>query len=530
MSTNHRTPNVAPGHECASFAALLPVLDEAATDPRQAARLREHLTTCAYCRAEYAHFQQMDGALRRHFGPEVTPRLETADIVWVLSEEEELLEIERPQAYPGKNMPRIGTPVHGSRPRRIASGLAGLAAVLVIAVMAEMLFSSRGSTTQKPSQTSGPYHLLSQPVKPGTQVLLTSVSMDSATDGWAIGEVSSTLSLWHYSRGSWKQAPASFPVRQGRVVMLSPTDGWAVGVGGSSGPMLHYDGKVWVPVAGVSGDLTDIQMLSATEGWAVGSSHAAGDQPLILHYTGDRWISVAAPSAASGVDLNAVSMVSAAEGWAVGTSWPLCAGSNLRDPCQPAHLPSGYLLHYVGGSWVVQATLPHTSLMVLSVAPGGEGWVSGLNFTLSQMGRTSVTSTEPELFHYADGTLRHAGMPGTGAEMPGLVVHRIYARSTEDVWAVGEETFDSSPDHSGKGVVLHYTGGQWVVTRISPPTGVNSLQITDIAPGADGEAWAVGSAWWPRDKGIPGFGTSYTPTITPLILHLATGIWGVYAD
>ncbi len=93
MNANHHTPTRAPGSECAALAAVLPLLDEAGLDARDAASAREHLATCAYCQDQAAAYKRLDAALRRHFGPAAVPPLLTEDIVWSITgiPEEEIM-------------------------------------------------------------------------------------------------------------------------------------------------------------------------------------------------------------------------------------------------------------------------------------------------------------------------------------------------------------------------------------------------------------------------------------------------------
>jgi outer membrane protein assembly factor BamB len=70
-----------PGPNCASFAPLLPVIQEADIDADDLTGLRAHLTSCAYCQAQLASYERLDAAMRRHLGPAAVPRLSAADIL-----------------------------------------------------------------------------------------------------------------------------------------------------------------------------------------------------------------------------------------------------------------------------------------------------------------------------------------------------------------------------------------------------------------------------------------------------------------
>ncbi len=70
-----------PGSDCASFASLLPVMNEAGIDTDDLTSLRAHLASCAYCQAQLASYERLDAAMRRYLGPAAVPRLSAADIL-----------------------------------------------------------------------------------------------------------------------------------------------------------------------------------------------------------------------------------------------------------------------------------------------------------------------------------------------------------------------------------------------------------------------------------------------------------------
>jgi hypothetical protein len=149
---------------------------------------------------------------------------------------------------------------------------------------------------------------------------LESISMSSATDGWAVGQITDPslpntqhALLMHYTRGDWVQIDNTIPENAYWVSMVSATDGWMIGGQGSL-TLLHYTGTQWVPVAfspevqqalGQTFSLSRLHMTSATEGWAVGAvdHHPANEptpsdgitffdentHPLILHYQAGIW-------------------------------------------------------------------------------------------------------------------------------------------------------------------------------------------------------------------------------------------------
>ncbi len=148
---------------------------------------------------------------------------------------------------------------------------------------------------------------------------LTTISMASATEGWAMGNtedtrpatpipaVQQTPLVLRYTQGRWKQIANPIPNPDvcclSTVTMRSVSDGWAAGPESGISPrplatMLHYTEHQWktVPmpvVTGTSATITRIAMTSATEGWAVGAFTRFGTPdrtaPLFLHYQKGVW-------------------------------------------------------------------------------------------------------------------------------------------------------------------------------------------------------------------------------------------------
>jgi len=131
MNTNEltRTP------QCAAIEPLLPLLDTGGLTTHEEDTARLHLTGCAHCRARVAADDIVAHALRRHAGldaaPAPNPLVTFDDVRNIVTQED------APVPVP----PTRQQDSRGSR--RALSGVAALAAVLLIAVLAQALFSSR---------------------------------------------------------------------------------------------------------------------------------------------------------------------------------------------------------------------------------------------------------------------------------------------------------------------------------------------------------------------------------------------------
>jgi anti-sigma factor RsiW len=127
------------------------------------------------------------------------------------------------------------------------------------------------------------------------------VSMDSATDGWAFGYVnfpynhtSSDNVVWHFTGSQWVRGTLPSTVDYNASIlgmsMDSASDGWAVGYGNGQKYgnrytlYLHYAHGQWTAVEGPGSDNLDaVAMLSANDGWAVGNGG------VLMHYLNGTW-------------------------------------------------------------------------------------------------------------------------------------------------------------------------------------------------------------------------------------------------
>ncbi len=157
---------------------------------------------------------------------------------------------------------------------------------------------------------------------------ITSLSMSSATDGWATGEidtvvnhnVTSKIAFWHYTEGRWVQLPdqTGGGLADGAIAtlkMLSPTDGWLLSVKGLEhigSPIAvptviyHYNGVTWERATSptipnrIADDLSGVSFVTPDEAWAVGSANVqegagsscgctSSGRLLIMHYLNGTW-------------------------------------------------------------------------------------------------------------------------------------------------------------------------------------------------------------------------------------------------
>ena len=127
-----------PGPDCAVIGPLLPLLHSPELDAEEALRIQRHVESCASCRQQLATYDALDGALRLQFGGQATPFLSMEDLMY---------ETDPAQTTPAWVMEPLTRPPADHRRRRPGrfSGLAALAAVILLAALAGIVFAQRGA-------------------------------------------------------------------------------------------------------------------------------------------------------------------------------------------------------------------------------------------------------------------------------------------------------------------------------------------------------------------------------------------------
>jgi hypothetical protein len=109
-------------------------------------------------------------------------------------------------------------------------------------------------------------------------MMLDSVSMVSATEGWAVGGDPSSsgqpIALRH-TGGTWQRVtvsmPAGFAAVCTAVRMLNADEGWILAIPGKTGhsqfgaSLLHYHNGAWTPVAAPLADIISIAPVGAND-------------------------------------------------------------------------------------------------------------------------------------------------------------------------------------------------------------------------------------------------------------------------
>ena len=212
---------------------------------------------------------------------------------------------------------------------------------------------------------------------------LGSVSADSPTDAWAVGQETSTL--LHWDGKTWRSAtaaqlPTNRPPQFTAVLALSKTDAWAVGfqtVNYTATLIEHWDGRRWEVVPspgserGVDFRLNGITSLGPDDVWAVGERYFTDfEQTLVEHWDGRAWSLVPSPNVGSDWNfLYSVAAVDAHDVWAFGHHYTPPEGT--AEPL---------IERWDGASWIIQPTPHYASDHFISAGittSRNSGWALG---------------------------------------------------------------------------------------------------------------------------------------------------------
>ncbi|HEU5347339.1 MAG TPA: hypothetical protein VFU63_01880 [Ktedonobacterales bacterium] len=540
---NGKNRQPAPGPLCARFAPMLPVLDDV-TDAYLASETPAHLAECAWCRAQRATYDRFDEALRRYFAPDAMPifsiqRMEpymtdtrdSQESLAVVATSDAARDTDTDDALYISISPLPVLPRPPRRSWRLATGAAGLAAVLVISLLAGLIFMSHGRPLAPATGKATPTAV------PGSQHGIYAIGMSSATDGWAMGgshagimgAPQDAVNVLHFTNGRWIQVPATISGGISAIKMISPTDGWAVGTN-----VYHYDGTSWRMVHApliMTGAYYAITAASASDIWIAGAG-PGGDQPQILHYHSGSWTQQPIPSLLEQFTIYDIAMVSMDDGWAVGTALPTASSSNSDSIATP----TGAILRYQHGAWQLVKTMPKYELNSLSMGSATDGWIGGDMHTTSggyqQLNGQSGQSVlnVPVTLHYTHGTWVEVPFPGIGGTPAAGDVTRIIMSSADNGWMLvplENQVLNSDDASYLTPGIFHLEHGRWVQIKAPLVHDRRFASLYGIAYVAPDEFWGVGDTGWCSGTHPSTCDSRSIVTTEPLIVHYKNGSWTV---
>lgn len=352
--------------------------------------------------------------------------------------------------------------------------------------------------------------------------VLKSVAAASATDVWAVGEMSNAslryqVLIEHWNGKEWQTVPASLPGSLSGIAAITGNDAWAVGVT-TGGIMLtmHWDGVHWSkisnpdlsPVGG--GTLSAVAAVSSHDVWAVGTQ---GDFPAIRHWNGQRWKSVAPtfPPAFRTGALSSVQAISSTNVWAVGWYEKSTAGT-IQYPL---------VEHWDGQSWQPVPTadlpqdqyLPGSTFSSLITLASGNLWAVGeTNF---------VRSPYPSLLVEHRAGSQWQVDPLSADASAGLSYQQnIFGTNAQNLWITGYQY--SLQALTNYPVLLHWNGQSWDIATPPALQTTSGVFFAGTAISAN-DLWVVGSSggvFWPA-----GNFSSQPPDSHTLIEHWDGTSW-----
>ena len=324
----------------------------------------------------------------------------------------------------------------------------------------------------------------------GNDKLFSVFMLPGGLDGWAVGRTLAGIPIilrWSgaWPTGVWSSVGAPVGALDLRSVALSsPIQGWAVGRGGT---ILKWDGAGWILVAPspTTSNLFSVSIVGASDAWAVGASST------IIHWNGASWTGpMGAPTVA--IDYHAIQMISASYGWIAG---------NLNNG-------EGLLLRWDGTAWSPPVRSYVTvNLNSISFVSGGTPGVSvgDAETIIYYNGSSWFPQTSPTFININDvylvssndgwavgrnGTIfrwngqswnYYQTLPSSAVSLNGL-----FMRTSTDAWAVGTATNSANPP-----TILRWNGVTWSV--VTPPGVALGQNLTDVFMLSATEGWAVGT-------------------------------------
>jgi hypothetical protein len=249
-----------------------------------------------------------------------------------------------------------------------------------------------------------------------TQSALFGVSLTSADDGWAVGNLVTTVAnpqggprlvdsralAEQWNGTSWQRAATAEPVTKHALLQsvadLGADDAWAVGFTGdvapgttspSGGLVEHWDGTRWriVSTPGSSAEtLTAVAGTGPHDVWVAGSANLGapapgGDNAFFEHFDGTGWRTVPGPAgdfSEDPVEVTALAALTPDDVWAVGTQNPENSG-------QPGSL--NLAANWNGKTWTAVPTpdlgtsVSQSDVMTgVTAVSANDVWASGVEF------------------------------------------------------------------------------------------------------------------------------------------------------
>jgi len=301
-------------------------------------------------------------------------------------------------------------------------------------------------------------------------VSLSAVDALSRSNVWAAGGSSGGTLIVHWNGVAWKQVPSPNPSGTNLAPYLnslsmdSATDGWAVGyvydnqTGANTGLALRWDGTSWQQVTSAGFSFNGVASLSPSNATAVGTYQTSRFvlTPVAFHWNGTSWAQAAALPPPHGVAASqlagpyGLSAPSATDMWTVGGYFTSTGVQNLA-------------WHWNGTRWTVMRTslvTPDGSGLtgVTTISPANV-WAVGFTNTAGDNGNDQA----PVSMHWNGTSWTRVTTPDPpGPNGGSTVLNAVGNAGPGNIWAVGHYAYN---EPGGLGMphtlILHWNGTRW---------------------------------------------------------------------
>ena len=337
------------------------------------------------------------------------------------------------------------------------------------------------------------------------------------------------------TQGSWKISsqhilPPRFQFQQdpyegenfGSVSADLSTDIWAVGSGAGAAPtgdsgngiVYHYDGTQWCPVddpfarnPGQIVYLEGVAALRMKNVWAVGTVIANSQVlSLIQNWDGTRWTNVPSPN--PGYPYYAGGVLQSVSAVSPTDIWAV--GYYMDSSANYLAL----LAHYDGARWTavtpptVAGRWQQSSLNAVFARSTNDVWAVGSHGSIGAFGQALVEHFDGRAWSVVPA----ANLPSGSTDLAG-----ISASAANEAWAVGTGAF-AGKSQNATSVIEHWDGTRWGLVQAAP-TGSATSRLASVVARSASDVWAAG---WTSTGAFIGNGN-----VASLLQHWDGMAWSV---
>lgn len=280
---------------------------------------------------------------------------------------------------------------------------------------------------------------------PGARLM--SISMDSANDGWAVGNASGKPLALHYTNGAWTSVALSQQsAPQGsyaQVRMRSADEGWIVvesqsdQMGNTSSGLLHLANGQWSGVNAPIRHVADVLPAGQDDAWVAGVASVSPLTPALYHYHAGQWTPTTLPS---GVFIDRMRMDSPTNIW---------ASAHIVVPVNSeGSQPAADVLHYDGATWSKVNLGKGGDAQLVQSFGASAAWAFNLQ-------RSDAGETISRMQYGAGSTWRAVNLPLDDL----LDVSSLAQVTPDEYWAIGHYVAHGTGNVAS--ALLYFASGSW---------------------------------------------------------------------